>query len=516
MTFTNRSAAGQTVPSWVVYMCALAAVSVVSRLPQLLSPNLLLDGDECILGLMGRHVAQAHDFPVFFYGQNYGLAIVEAPAAAVSFLILGPGAVPLKLAMLALWIGGVVMCFLAFSRPLGHTRSFWLTLILVLMPAWAVSSMKAWSGYITAFAAASAVFYLMMHADKPRAVRWLIAGGLTAIIYYSQPSWLPGLAPILIFFLISSRRLSSWAVCGSGMVGMFVSIALMKMALMPGAAESWTRPEAGNPELFGSLPAVMKQVYVNLTGSYYLRTAVDPGPVTAIVAYLWLGVLAAALLLQIVRLLTRRYLLWSHLLCASVVATQLANWLLLDARDARYMLSMNMPLVFLAGIEFLDFADRHRLSNPRRVATIALVLALEGVSAAEFARFTYMWWTNPKNGPSEQATIEKVVGYMRARGARHAYSMNALLQWQMTFYSREAIVARWTASADRYPAYIREVDRALDNGEAVAVVGYVGYTNGFERLVPDPQAIVEIDGKYFVYFGANKELLKRARFRFAN
>jgi hypothetical protein len=515
MTFTNRSAASHTVPCWV-FLCALAAVSVVSRLPQLLSPNLLLDGDECILGLMGRHVTQARDFPVFFYGQNYGLAIVEAPAAAVSFLILGTGAVPLKLAMLALWIGGVAMYFLALSRPLGHTRSFWITLMLVLMPAWAVSSMKAWSGYITAFSAAAVVFYLMTHLEKARSVRWLIAGGLTAVIYYSQPSWLPGLVPILLFFLVSNGRPSSWAVYGSGIAGMFFSIALMKMTLMPGAAESWTRPEAGNPDLFGSLPAVMKQVYVNLTGSYYLRTAVDPGPVTAIVAYLWLGVLAAVLLLQIYRLMARRYLLWSHLLCASVVATLLANWLLLDARDARYMLSMNVPLAFLAGIEFLACADRLRLSNRHRAAAIALVLAIEGVSATEFARFTYMWWRNPRNGPSETATIEKVVGYMSARGARHAYSMNALLQWQISFYSREAIVARWTASADRYPAYITEVDRALDTGEAVAVVGYVGFTNGLERLVRDPQAIVEIDGKYFVYFGADKELLTRARFRFAN
>ena len=107
---TDRSAAG-----WV-YLIALAGVAVLARLPQLLSRNLLLEGDECVLGLMGLHVAQGRDFPLFFYGQRYGLAIVEAPAAALSFLIAGAGPVPLKLAILAVWIAGVAFYFLPAAR----------------------------------------------------------------------------------------------------------------------------------------------------------------------------------------------------------------------------------------------------------------------------------------------------------------------------------------------------------------------------------------------------------------
>ena len=140
----------RTVPAWV-YLAAIGAIALASRLPQLLSPDLLLDGDECILGLMAKHLAEGREFPIFFYGQRYGLAIVEAPAAALSFLVAGVGAVPLKLAMLAVWLAGIFFYFLAFSRTLGRARSFWITLVLVLMPAWAVSSMKAWSGYLTAF-----------------------------------------------------------------------------------------------------------------------------------------------------------------------------------------------------------------------------------------------------------------------------------------------------------------------------------------------------------------------------
>jgi hypothetical protein len=63
---------------------------------------------------------------------------------------------------------------------------------------------------------------------------------------------------------------------------------------------------------------------------------------------------------------------------------------------------------------------------------------------------------------------------------------------------------------------VREVDRALANGERVAIVGYVGYTGGLEALVPNPQAISNVDGKYFVYVGATRPLLERLGFGVAH
>jgi hypothetical protein len=106
------------------------------------------------LGLMAKHIAEGRDFPIFFYvpalwpcHRRSAAGSSELPGSCV-------GAVPLKLAMLVLWLVGISFYFLTFSRTLGRARSFWITLAVVLMPAWAVSSMKAWSGYLTAFALA--------------------------------------------------------------------------------------------------------------------------------------------------------------------------------------------------------------------------------------------------------------------------------------------------------------------------------------------------------------------------
>jgi hypothetical protein len=514
MTSTLPSTTVRTLPTWV-YLATLAAVAVVARLPQLLSRNLLLEGDECVLGLMAMHLAQGREFPIFFYGQKYGLSIVEAPTAAVSFLIFGAGAVPLKLAILAIWVGGLSFYFLAFSRPLGYARSFWITLLLAVMPAWAATSMKAWSGYVSAFSATALALYLITRNDNRRSLPWLVAGGLSGLIFFSQPLWLPSLLPIVLFFLLSSRRISFWVSYASGLLVVLAAVTALKALWLTDAAETWTGPSAGNPRLLASLPALLTQTYVNLTGSYYFGTAVQTGRVTAIVAYLWLGVLGIALLLQIYRLLARKYLLWSHLLFASVFSTLLANWVLLEWRDARYLLALNVPLLFMAGVELFDWADRYRVPIRRGVVAIVLVVALEALSTNEFANYTYMWWANSSSSPSEARTMRKVIGYMRSRGVTHAFAMNALLQWPITFYSGETVVARWKARYDRYPAYIRSVDRALDRGEPIAIVGYAGYTYGLEEMVRNPREVVIVDGKYFIYIGADKDLLRRAGFQFA-
>jgi hypothetical protein len=111
--------------------------------------------------------------------------------------------------------------------------------------------------------------------------------------------------------------------------------------------------------------------------------------------------------------------------------------------------------------------------------------------------------------------MRKVIGYMRSRGVTHAFAMNALLQWPITFYSGETVIARWKARSDRYSAYISEVDRALDDGEPIAIVGYAGYTYGLEGMVRNPREIIIVDGKYFIYVGADKDLLRKAGFQFS-
>ena len=54
------------------------------------------DSDQAVTGLMAKHLSEGRAFPLFFYGQNYLLA-VQAWMAAPVFLVLGPTVAALKL-----------------------------------------------------------------------------------------------------------------------------------------------------------------------------------------------------------------------------------------------------------------------------------------------------------------------------------------------------------------------------------------------------------------------------------
>jgi hypothetical protein len=510
-----------TLPT-VIYGLALAAICVLSRLPQLRSPNLLADGDECVLGLMAKHVLQGREFPIFFYGQHYAFSPVETIVSALTFLVAGVGALPLKVAGLALWTVGVVFVFLALSRVLSATRSFWITVVFVLNPAWAVWSLRMGGGYLTAFAASSVLVWLILgDRDRDTMLRWLGAGALTAVVYLAQPLWLPGLLPIVFVVLVSRRRLS-WAI---GYLSVAAALALLIKFGTSAPDLPWNGPTVGNPALLASVPDVARQTYLMLTGSYYLYWAIDPpGPATIALAVIWCGAIAMTLLVQLYRLLARRHSSLSVVLFVSMTATLAAVWILLAARDARYLLPLTGLLVPLAAIELLDLADRRLVPRQALFAITAVMIVLGSASANEFKAFNFLW-TNPPQRWSEAKRLQQVFNYLQVKDVRRVFSKNGMLDTQLSFYSNERVLSR-SDPLGKYPPYVKEVDRALASGETVAVVGYTNQsgapgcwdapicTGGIEHLIPNPEAIFTVDDKYFVYVGADKELLTRLGFRF--
>src|SRR5262249_61084629 len=93
------------------------------------------------------------------------------------------------------------------------------------------------------------------------------------------------------------------------------------------SSETWAGPALGNPSIWGTRIRALQQVYINLTGSYYLTAAVDPpGPVTSSLAWMGCGAIVALTLMQMYRIAARRFCWWSHVLFAALAATLLANW----------------------------------------------------------------------------------------------------------------------------------------------------------------------------------------------
>lgn len=58
---------------WVEWLFAFGLV-VLARLPYLLSEHVFFDGDEAMLGIMGRDLITGRNIPFYFYGQQYGFS----------------------------------------------------------------------------------------------------------------------------------------------------------------------------------------------------------------------------------------------------------------------------------------------------------------------------------------------------------------------------------------------------------------------------------------------------------
>lgn len=129
----------------------------------------MLDGDEAIVGLMGKHLMELKEFPLFFYGQNCGFSLLEAGSAAFFFKLFGLSDVSLKLSALFIWTWGVVFMFLTLKNFIKSNRiAFVLICMFIFCPAWAVWSMKARGGYVTAFLAFSILTWIFTSKNEYR------------------------------------------------------------------------------------------------------------------------------------------------------------------------------------------------------------------------------------------------------------------------------------------------------------------------------------------------------------
>jgi hypothetical protein len=486
----------------ILHVLLLTALSFLSRLPELAS-HPLLDGDECLLGLMAEHLRQGTELNIYFPGQAYGLSIFEALAGALAFAALGTGAVPLKLGILALWTAGAVFSYLALSSILGSRwRGFWAGALLVSMPAWATRSMMARGGYVTAFTFAAVVLWLVARERGPRpAVRAAAIGAALAVVGFAQPLWLLGLLPLVVYFLGTNRRTAPVAsfVLGGGLTGGLLQLAAST------APQYWQGPRVLDGLAFqGSAAVLAERLYTQLTGSYFLSSAIEPGPVTGTVALVWCGLLAVGVGLQVYRAATRRWCRWSHLLALSTLSTLPIAALEVSTYGARYLLPLGQYLGWWMGVELLAWMDRERPFKQVAAAVLGLLLAGGAWSSIERQR---------TGGASPEARMHELVDYLESHDIHHVFTLLPDFQWQVLFYSDERVIARWRHPRDRYPSYPAEVETAYLAGERTAIVDWYILSGEIRSRVEDPETIDRVAGSFFVYPDPGRGLLEELGIR---
>ncbi len=439
----------------------LLALALLSRLPQWLSPDLLLDGDEAVLGVMAQQLAAGGPWPVYFYGQHYGLSLFEAAAGALMFGLLGVNALALKAAMGLLWTGGLLAYHRAFRAvlPAAPGHALLLAVTLCLSPAWAVWSMKARGGYLTAFTLSGLLCWLLLaRAPLSGSARPLLAGALFATIGAAQALWLPGLVPIVLWAWWRGREGGAALafIAGAGLC--YGAWTLAAGAPTPAI---WSPPGGMVPaNLLAAGMALPSRLLDHLCGAYYLHRVLPCPSGGGVAAQIMAGLVAFSGLSAGLALWRRQASPLVLALVAGCVATLLAT-LAVAAYGPRYLLPFTALFLLLLAAQWQDGGRRRWLQGALLACCVGGALGLW-----QFRSFSFQ--------PGGAAAVHALVEALDARGVRAVFSHDGLLQWQIAFYSGSRIVARSTAAEDRYPPYVTAANALLrDSPAAVAEVGLI-------------------------------------------
>jgi hypothetical protein len=455
----------------------------------MVSPHWFADGDEAIVGLMATQVLQGKGFPAFFYGQSYGFSFFESGLAA---LFLGLGISPtwaLKLAAF-FWFSVGLIGWQKWGGALSsdRTRSLILGVLLAVTPAWGVWALKARGGYVTAFGLLPWSLWLLSGSSI---VRRFFSGILTSIIFFSQPLFLAGWLPWAFWNLhregVKSEILS-WV------FGMVFPILLIRFT-WPGDHAYWAPHVFGVPTM-ETLRVSLVNLVLGLSGSYSFFEVRPISTLMLLLIVVFLMLMTGLTLGWIKRLRSDPIFSPGSVAMVSLFAS-MAYFPLLISSSPRYFL----PVAIFFGLAVC-------INVPRLVIGLLIVLNL----TATFTMDNHAFMAPPlPAGTTEEKAMEDLLAELRKKNIHGVYSMHSHLQWQVIYYSRDEIPARWIELADRVPEYPMKVDHALFSGKSVAVVGFVN-GRGYLEWKGHP-SFQEVGQRYFLVTDPDPQILRSMGFR---
>ncbi len=472
---------------WILFLLA-----IVSRLPQLLSPYQMLDGDEVVVGLMAKHLIHTSEWPLYYWGQLYGFAFIEVAVIGLFYLVVGYGQLAVQLAMLVLWSLGIVFFYKALRE---RDAESWMpavfTLVLICMPSWAIWALKARGGYVSAFFLGNLLLYLFFLKRREGLANELLIGLLLVLLYESQSMWLAGLFPYAVYRIVKEKR---WMYIPAQLIGFAVPYLLLKWH-KTGLTDFW------QAEIFplrwrdwASLETLPQEIFAHFSGSYVFSSFREPSWAAALSAWFFCALLILASILSARKSIKAGFRLSESAVVLLSLLCSIAYMLLIPGIHPRYLLPLS---VYLMVAVFILSQGRYR----KILSAIALAyLPLGLLAILSFTRFSY---DNPQ-------AFQQMMAQLKSDEIKAVWSEGGQLQWQITFYSEEEIIARYRNDEDRYMPYLKEVElRYTINPKHNAIVGKLDTGN-----VPDDSAYTRIADTYFYLANPSKEELKARAFEF--
>ncbi|MGW0214712.1 hypothetical protein ACWDXH_09985 [Micromonospora chokoriensis] len=494
---------------WLTALVVLAGVGY--RLWLLAHATPPTNSDEATMGLAALHIARGEGFPVWFYGQQY-MGTLEAYLAAPVFALAGgPSLVGLRLPTLALY---AVFLLLAWRLTLRLTGDRWFGLLVVALLALGSdrivkNQLIAGGGYpeMNAAGVALAVLAVDLATGRPgrRLARWATWGFLAGLMLWVDPLVLPyvvatgavlvgfrrrelwgaagallgaaavlGAAPLLVHSLLNGRNPLHAVLAASGANatagwadrlhgGLLLGPSLGMGFCDPGRCATWQLWWALALPLLLALGAVSAWRALRSPASANSAGAAESAGAAGSACAAEAGVsprVSAAVRLALV--LAAVATVGAYTVSSSAGLT--------PAESSRYLSCLLISLPALLWPVWTVSRDglRSSATEPRGIGRtlarlVAVVLLVATVGTAAHATWRAAQTTSATR--ADEARHAELVGTLRQLGVRHVragyWTCNRL-----TFASAEQVVCAVVDDAlrpgfDRYPAYRREVDRAV-------------------------------------------------------
>jgi hypothetical protein len=436
-------------------------------------PLAAFDSDQAITGLMAKHLAELRAFPVFYYGQNYMLA-VEAWLAAPVFAVAGVSVTTLRLPLLAINMAIALLLLRGLVHETGLRPA--LAAIPTLLFALAAPGVTARLLDANGGNVEPLLYVLLLWLTRNRP-RW--CGFVFAVGFLQREFLLYGLAALVLLEAVQRTLLTREGFVRRAVMLRTAAVTwltvqwLKSFASAAGPGTSVLdvyRPHDNLTELAGricfDLRAVPSGIWQLFTEHWPMLFGVVRQPVIefGIDTTAMQGIrggpllLAAALLLPVVviaqRLAIERRWRREYDFCAYLLLTALlscAGYILGRCGQVGSSGLMRYEMLSLLGASGLGAWGLAVGTQWTQRAWIVLALAIAGVAAVAHAQMLAQYVAHPP--PSPKLTIAR---QLEARGVRYATS-DYWIAYAVTFLTKEK-----TKIASTDLVRIREYNRLVE------------------------------------------------------
>lgn len=490
-----------SIKDFILWWGILFAACILVRLPNFLSDSFWFDGDEAMIGIMAQDLLAGKAFPIYFYGQNYGLSIFEVISTALFELFIGPSPWSLKLGGLLLFSLGITFIVRTIRQlPISSGLFYIIIVLLISYPTWYLWGTMVRGGYVTAFLFDCIIFYLVFRKESSyRQLVWL--GISIGIAFESHIFILIGILPVLgMWFLKQDKKLQKILFITTAAV---VIVVLLRLT---GYYEEtvWNRPrtELGMEYQKYNLDAHFKNLTYGFSNFFYYGMKLERPIWWGHLVRLFLVLSAGILLWDFLTSFRRKF--YYYLFVGLSVTIYLFLISTLPVIAGRYWLGLFSGLLFWLMYVVIT---RYNSNITKYVFLCLAFISFTGIYNGP--KFKRTWYEAEVN---EVRAFEELYREVKKKNAKAVFITDFLIQWQWDYLYGREIPASVFTQQERTNTFLHKASKIYEESpDKMVIIGFDGMFLEMDYIPGFNDNRRAVNAKYFIHDNPKIEYINQGR-----